>query len=511
VVNAAPTQAMPTSTTVGTHELPILHRAPGVGSGVEVPRLVVAPRERGRLHYLLEGPGWWTLNLASDLLTSLLAVTLAVVLTPSVQTTSGPWSLFAFPLVVGAMPYLRSAYRHHVSVDLRDALGPVVAGVSMAAMAMLAWLAFVTGATDAGTLVARTWAAAVVLVCLGRLALALAQRTARSRGVVVKPTLIVGAGLIGERIARRLLDRPKFGLRPVGFLDADPLRTPEDDPRVPVLGHPDEVAQLARQTGAEHVILAFSSAPDEDLLPLTRECEALGLEVSLVPRLFESINDRVALDRLGGLPLLGLRSIDPKGVAFRLKYALDRPLALLLLIAAAPILGAAAVAVKLTSPGPVLFRQRRVGRDGQVFHLLKLRSMRVAEEPAFEPADGLAPGGVEGPDRRTRVGCLLRRLAIDELPQLYNVIRGEMSLVGPRPERPEFTRRFQLDHRRYEDRHRVKSGITGWAQVNGLRGQTSLGDRVEWDNFYIENWSLWLDVKVLLLTAGAVLRSGDDA
>jgi lipopolysaccharide/colanic/teichoic acid biosynthesis glycosyltransferase len=180
----------------------------------------------------------------------------------------------------------------------------------------------------------------------------------------------------------------------------------------------------------------------------------------------------------------------------------------------------AAVAVRLTSPGPAIFRQRRVGRDGKLFGLYKLRSMRVQREGSPE-ADGVvggldflfpkdtAPGGVEGEDRRTRVGRLLRATSLDELPQLMNVLRGDMSLVGPRPERPEFVELFRQDISRYGDRHRVKSGITGWAQVHGLRGQTSLAERVEWDNYYIAHWSLGLDLKILLLTLLALFRNAE--
>jgi lipopolysaccharide/colanic/teichoic acid biosynthesis glycosyltransferase len=170
---------------------------------------------------------------------------------------------------------------------------------------------------------------------------------------------------------------------------------------------------------------------------------------------------------------------------------------------------AAAVAIRVSMGRPVLFRQVRVGRDGRRFELLKFRSM--VEPTPGEPdgvetiAPGSAPGGVEGVDRRTRAGAFLRMTSIDELPQLVNVLRGEMSVVGPRPERPEFVSRFEQTVYRYGDRHRVKAGITGWAQVHGLRGQTSIADRAEWDNFYVENWSLWLDVKILLRTVGAVL------
>jgi lipopolysaccharide/colanic/teichoic acid biosynthesis glycosyltransferase len=182
--------------------------------------------------------------------------------------------------------------------------------------------------------------------------------------------------------------------------------------------------------------------------------------------------------------------------------------AAVLIVLLSPLLLLTAAAVRLTSRGPVLFRQCRVGLDGQVFNLLKFRSMRGHEaELGFELPPGLAPGGIEGEDRRTAVGRIIRRAFIDELPQLFNVVRGEMSLIGPRPERPEFVARFAGQVKRYGDRHRVRSGITGWAQVNGLRGQTSLAERIELDNYYIDNWSFALDLKIGLLTLATVLTA----
>jgi lipopolysaccharide/colanic/teichoic acid biosynthesis glycosyltransferase len=174
----------------------------------------------------------------------------------------------------------------------------------------------------------------------------------------------------------------------------------------------------------------------------------------------------------------------------------------------APVFAAAALGTMLSVGRPVFFRQPRVGRDGRRFEMLKFRSMRTVSEPVVLPdlPANTAPGGIEGDDRRTEFGAFLRRTSLDELPQLLNVVRGEMSLIGPRPERPDFVSLFERNVPRYGDRHRVKSGITGWAQVHGLRGKTSLSDRVEWDNFYIENWSLWLDIKILLMTVLAVRR-----
>jgi exopolysaccharide biosynthesis polyprenyl glycosylphosphotransferase len=337
------------------------------------------------------------------------------------------------------------------------------------------------------------------------------QRRARARGILVKPALIVGAGVVGAHIARRLEEAPDYGLRPVGFLDADPAPAVDVvDRRAPVLGGPEAFDRVVEEYGVRHVVLSFSRASDESLLPMVRRCEELGLEVTIVPRLFDLVNERVELEHLGGLPLIGMRSVNPKGAQFAVKHGFDRVGAGLGLLFLAPLLATVALTVRLTSPGPILFRQRRVGRDGRVFDLYKFRSMRMSAEPAdFIPAEGSAPGGVEGADRRTIIGKLMRRTAVDELPQLVNVLKGEMSLVGPRPERPEFVSMFERDIRRYQDRHRVRSGLTGWAQVHGYRGQTSLADRVEWDNFYIENWSLWLDVKILLLTVVTVFRDSE--
>jgi exopolysaccharide biosynthesis polyprenyl glycosylphosphotransferase len=182
--------------------------------------------------------------------------------------------------------------------------------------------------------------------------------------------------------------------------------------------------------------------------------------------------------------------------------AADVALAGLGLVVTSPLLGLAALAIKLEDGGPVFYRQTRVGKNGEDFELLKLRTMIAGAE---KQGAGYAVNA--GDPRITRVGAFLRRTSLDELPQLLNVLRGDMSLIGPRPERPEFVDIFVDSVHRYGDRHRVKAGVTGWAQVNGLRGKTSVSDRAEWDNYYIENWSLWLDVKILLMTVAAVVSA----
>jgi lipopolysaccharide/colanic/teichoic acid biosynthesis glycosyltransferase len=250
--------------------------------------------------------------------------------------------------------------------------------------------------------------------------------------------------------------------------------------------------------------------------------------VSIVPRLFELGGRRVSAEHLGGVPLVSIDPPDPRGWQFALKHASDRLVAGLLLLVALPLFTAIAVAVRLTMGSPVLYRQTRVGRDGRLFEMVKFRTMKgdPAREgeadvgwaleqigadrderwPGRSTASAANGSTANAAERRTRLGRLLRHFSLDELPQLLNVVRGEMSLVGPRPERALYVQRFETAVYRYGDRHRVKSGITGWAQVNGLRGKTSLADRVEWDNFYVENWSPWLDLKIVLLTIWCVLR-----
>ena len=188
------------------------------------------------------------------------------------------------------------------------------------------------------------------------------------------------------------------------------------------------------------------------------------------------------------------------------KHCVDSVLAMLALVLLSPLLLALAVVVKLTSPGPVFFRQERIGLNGRPFLMLKFRSMKPgAVVSRFEPPDGVAPGGLEGVDRRTRLGRWLRASSVDELPQLINVVRQEMSLIGPRPERPRYVERFCDEVRGYCQRLRVRPGMTGLAQVRGFRGATSLPKRVEADNEYIDSWSLWLDLKVLLRTVSTVI------
>jgi len=436
-------------------------------------------------------------------------VLLQIISLGGVHRTAGGW-IAVFALLTLAVSAHRGAYNWRVGLQATDDCLAAVGTTAFAAMLVLS-LRVLLGAEAA--LAQQTlwlWAVAAVCVAGGRVAVDVAQVRARRQGELVKPTLIVGAGDVGALVARRLLDHPEFGLRPIGFLDKDP--TDGDARRLPVLGASWDLVSVVHEHGVEHVIVAFSRAPADVLLRLVRRCEELGVEVSLVPRLYEEMNRRLTVEHVGGLPLVSVRRVSPTGWQFTVKHAFDRLVALLLLLLVGPILVALSLLVFLSVGRPIFFRQPRVGRDGRVFEMLKFRTMCSPPPPddlvaALMPLPpDTAPGGVDGLDRRSRVGRILRSTSLDELPQLLNVLRGEMSLVGPRPERPKFVRLFEDQVHAYGDRHRVKAGITGWAQVHGLRGRTSISDRAEWDNYYIANWSLWLDLKILLMTLVAVVR-----
>jgi exopolysaccharide biosynthesis polyprenyl glycosylphosphotransferase len=476
-----------------------------------------APRRQGRNEWMLTAARaldhrpWARIRLLTDLIVLCVAAGAAVFASPMQNTSADRWLAVLFPLITVAALHLRHGPDERLYGSLVDTLAHVLGVISLSAMLTVGLESFL-GATHPIDLALRLWLFGFVYVAGGRSALLLIRRQAMNTPALSTPTLIVGAGVVGEHLVKRLSSDHGYGLRPVGFIDADPL--PRNDRtsanKLPVLGGPDDLVEAIERTGARHVIVAFSNEPDHELVEKIRHCTSNGVEVSLVPRLYEAINERTRLDHIGGLPLLTVTAVDPRSLHFTFKHALDRIVSGLALLAIAPLMLLLALAVKLSSPGPILFRQPRIGRDGHEFDVLKFRTMREpARAPKFTPIEGMAPGGVEGEDRRTPIGRYLRGTSLDELPQLINVLRGDMSLVGPRPERPAFVEMFAREVSRYDDRHRVKSGITGWAQVNGLRGQTSIADRVEWDNYYIENWSLRFDLRILVLTVAEVLRLRD--
>jgi exopolysaccharide biosynthesis polyprenyl glycosylphosphotransferase len=439
------------------------------------------------------------------------------------QETGSIGATAAFIVVVLVAIGLSGVYRQRFVVHFLDDARSVLGATAIAAMSVTFVRVMFSDDPNIAAQQARIWLFAATYLIAGRAGYQLVETRAKRRGEVAEQTLIVGAGRVGRLIASRLRERPEFGLRPVAFFDDDPLDL-ELSADLPVFGSgtsnasngagfADGVEVAIRDLGVRHVIVTFSLASHDMQLSLVRRCQEMGVSVSLVPRLFEGVPDQTSLERLGGIPLISVYPRDPRGWQFAIKYGIDRVLALIGLVIVSPLLLFAAIGTLVTLGRPLLFRQDRMGIDGHRFDMLKFRTMAPPKDEAESGTAlegqlerGLAPGGVEGSDRRTRFGVFLRRSSLDELPQLINVLRGDMSLIGPRPERPEYVHRFGAEVHRYEDRLRVKSGITGWAQTHGLRGRTSIADRIEWDNYYIENWSPWLDLKIVLLTVLAVFR-----
>jgi len=300
----------------------------------------------------------------------------------------------------------------------------------------------------------------------------------------------------------RVAPPPPAGQKAVPALDSAPGAAAAEGQfhGLPILGHGAQLKPLLEQRMADEVVLADHDLPHEKAMELLVQCEQEMIHFRMVPDLLGLLTTHVGIPNLDGLPLLGPRDTplsDPWNRC--VKRTVDIACALLGLLMTVPLWLTIAAAIKRDSPGPVFYRQERIGQDGQVFQIMKFRTMRVGAEAATGPV-----WATPNDDRRTRVGQRLRRWNLDELPQLLNILKGEMSLVGPRPERPHFVRQFKQDIPRYMTRHRIRSGLTGWAQVHGLRGDTSIGERTQYDLYYLENWSLWLDAKVLWRSLTAV-------
>jgi len=392
--------------------------------------------------------------------------------------------------VLGALLLIAGTSRHRPRITLR--LGDELPGLLGCALLPGVLLAPVAGSRT----LLLVPAVAVTLTVSRGLGYGL-LRAARRHGRYAEPTVLVGTGSLAREIAATLVAHPEFGLIPYGFVDSRPperARTP-----VPWLGDLSALPRVLSAHRIRRVIVCFPALPDADLVPLLRRLRDARVRAHLVPRLYElGQTGTAARDEVWGIPLVPLRQ--PGRLAPALKRAIDLTLAGLLLVALAPLFGVLLPMARAASGGPALFRQARVS-GGRIATILKLRSL-----PPDPDGDAASDTRWAVPDGCTRLGGLLRVSHADELPQLVNVLRGEMSLVGPRPERPYFVSRFAATIPGYAGRHRMPAGMTGWAQVHGLSGDTSLRERVRFDNRYVEDWSLWTDLVILVRTVAVVAR-----
>ncbi|MFH1039352.1 MAG: undecaprenyl-phosphate glucose phosphotransferase [PVC group bacterium] len=340
------------------------------------------------------------------------------------------------------------------------------------------------------------WFFSIILVTLSRRVIDKLELSIWKRNRKFRAILLLGLGEIARRLLRNFSENPRWGAEVIGVLRFNDGAPDEDGNGLPVLGMVDRFEDIIREHPIDEVIITRLDLPHSRIMEIILLCEKNLVSVKLVPDVLSILTSQVEVVNLDGIPLVGLRALPLHSAWNRfVKRTFDLLGAALGLALAFPVLLACALAIKLTSKGSVLFRQERMGENGEKFLLYKLRTM---------PADAEKESGPVLPrrddPRATPLGRLLRRMSLDELPQLWNVIRGDMSLVGPRPERPVFVEQFKEYIPRYMSRHLVKSGLTGWAQVNGLRGDTSIKMRVKYDMYYLENWSLLLDIKIILLT-----------
>ncbi|HEV8309043.1 MAG TPA: undecaprenyl-phosphate glucose phosphotransferase [Methylomirabilota bacterium] len=407
-----------------------------------------------------------------------------------------PYALLLPPLVPLHALALRVAglyeYRHERTKA--DEFFQVVRGVTLATLLLVASTFFIRHFSFSRWVILLFWGLDIVCVYWVRLTIREVVRGMRRHGRFVRRALVVGAGSLGQEVVRRLRGHPEFGVRVMGYLD-DRQPLGERIEGKEILGGFEAVTQVIEQYRVDQLFVALPMEAHHEALKILNALEGELVDVRIVPDILQFVTLQAAIEELEGLPVISLAQSPITGWSRIAKRGMDLALATAGVVILSPLLGLIAAVIRLTSPGPVFYRQARMGLDGRSFSMYKFRSMCVDAEAESGPV-----WATEQDDRRTPIGGLLRRYSLDELPQLWNVLRGDMSLVGPRPERPFFVHQFKTMIPQYMLRHKVKSGMTGWAQVNGLRGNTSLEKRIEYDLYYIQNWSLALDVKILLLT-----------
>jgi Undecaprenyl-phosphate glucose phosphotransferase len=386
----------------------------------------------------------------------------------------------------------RGLYAPRRMDSLLSELGRVLAAASTVVVFLVVATFLVRSYFFSRGVVLLFWGLSVFSVSACRLAARSALRWLQRRGRNLSSVLVIGSGPLAEHVIDRVQEHPEAGLRVVGILSNDP-RLPRVH-GVPVLGRYDQVRKILPQCGATDVVIALPREDADQLEMLLGELDDQLVDLRLVPDLLHIATLNRGVEDFDGLPMISLRDSPLVGWAALKKRSFDVIVSSLLLVLAAPFMAAIALGIRWKMGGPVLYRQERMGLDGRVFRMLKFRTMVPDAE-----SDGPVWAREDDP-RTTPIGGLLRGTGFDELPQLWNVLCGDMSLVGPRPERPIFIEQFRREVPGYMLRHKVKAGLTGWAQVHRWRGDTSLHERIEHDLYYIRNWSLSLDVRILLMT-----------
>ncbi len=401
-----------------------------------------------------------------------------------------------FPLLLAA----QGGYRIRRSPSGLDELSRIFNVVSIGTVVTMAVASFISPDFNSSrAMLSLGWVLAIILIWLIRMVQYRVHAWLHHLGVAPERVLIVGTGEMARAIQQRIARAPKLGYRVLGLVG-------EHSVEASVVGSVADIGGLVRSTGASEIIIAEPALTHRDILDIVSKCDKEHVNIKVFPDVFQIMTSEAAIGDLDGLPMISIRDTALRGWSLRIKRTMDMVLSAAALIVLSPMMLATAILIKITSPGgPTFYLQERVGLDGKPFQVIKFRSMR----PDAEAHTGPVWAG-KGDPRTTRLGSFLRRWSIDETPQFINVLLGEMSMVGPRPERPVFVEEFSLRVPRYLERHKEKAGLTGWAQVHGLRGQVSIEERTAYDLWYVEHWTVWLDVKIILLTILAIMK-GENA
>jgi exopolysaccharide biosynthesis polyprenyl glycosylphosphotransferase len=401
--------------------------------------------------------------------------------------------------------YFARMYHQRRAVSRIDEAYAVAQNVSIGTFLAVAFetLAFKNSALELDYprgVVIYAWLLSIVLVVVGRMILRVTTIRLREAGIGRDNVLIIGSGEVARTIAEKIRWSSQLGYTIVGVVNGAPGQKVGE---VPIIGTTGELPELIDEYEVDEVIIALPEASHRELVQLVSKCQRGKVNIKVYPDIFAYMSGGITVDDLNGLPLLSVRDVALRGWKLSLKRGMDIVGSFVGLIILSPALVMTAIAIKLESPGPVFFCQDRMGLDGRPFPMIKFRTMRQDAE-----RDG--PGWTKpGDPRVTRLGALMRKTNWDEIPNLINVFYGQMSLVGPRPEQPYYVQRFREYIPRYMERHREKAGMTGWAQVNGLRGDTSILERTKYDLWYVENWSLWLDIKIVIRTVFRTIARRD--
>jgi exopolysaccharide biosynthesis polyprenyl glycosylphosphotransferase len=425
-----------------------------------------------------------------------LPIDLTLLLMPLLWSPEQPKAIIGMAVLALVLLTGGGRYRARLHLSVLDELPTLTARLLTAAAVVASVIALRHDQDDvAAFLIDVTMT--IGLVVAGRVLSTQIIAWSRRRRVTAHSTVLVGGGALAAELSQILREHTRYGLVVQGFVDDGTGGVAESV--APQLGALADLDRVVSDTAADVILIADGDFSERHLLDVVRGPACLPCDLLVVPRMHHFATQTGTGDHIGSIPVMRIRTPSLRGPAWALKRAFDIVVSGLLLLVVSPLLSVCAAAIRIESGSGVIFRQRRVGRDGVVFDCLKLRSMRPANESESATQWSVARDRRVGP-----VGRVLRRTSLDELPQLWNILRGDMTLVGPRPERPHFVDKFSAEFDRYAHRHRVRAGLTGLAQVSWLRGDTSIADRARFDNYYIEHWSLWLDVKIIIRTFSEV-------